>query len=97
MPSAKLYSVLNPSNATIIGPSATAGAPAYSGALSASDVPFTSGLPTPSRSIRATPTSSSLLSLSTPLEVSTAGAVPAVQTGAVGIGALLGVAAVYFI
>ncbi|KAH7077695.1 FAS1 domain-containing protein [Paraphoma chrysanthemicola] len=84
--------VLNPNNATIANPSATAGSPAFSGAASASDVPFTSGQPTPSRTIAPAATSNAAASSSR----SSAAAAP-MQTGAVGMGALLGAAAVYFL
>ncbi|KAH7088247.1 FAS1 domain-containing protein [Paraphoma chrysanthemicola] len=84
--------VLNPNNATIANPSATAGSPAFSGAASASDVPFTSGQPTPSRTIAPAATSNAAASSSR----SSAAAAP-LQTGAVGMGALLGAAAVYFL
>jgi hypothetical protein len=58
---------------------------------------YTSGLPTPSRTLagEATPTNAANPT-SSGARASTAGAAQAVQTGAIGMGALLGAAAVYF-
>jgi hypothetical protein len=92
-------SVLNPSNTTIANPSATAGAGAFSGASSASAAPFTSGQPTASRSIATEPTQAGGAggaggaSSGSP----SGGAAPAIQTGSIGLGALFGAAAVYFL
>ena len=44
------HRVLNPSNTTAM-PAGTTGAVAFSGASSASDVPFTSGVPGPSTTV----------------------------------------------
>ncbi|ORY10425.1 FAS1 domain-containing protein [Clohesyomyces aquaticus] len=83
--------VLNP-NATDARPtpSATVGAPGFTGASSASDVPFTSGQPTPTTTVNTTsegagPAASTAAS-------STGAAVP-MMTGAVGMGALFGAGA----
>jgi len=77
--------VLNP-NSTSASSTESTGAPAFSGASSVSNVPFTSGVATPTSSIgggAASATSSS----------SKAGAMPMV-TGVVGMGALFGAGAV---
>jgi hypothetical protein len=69
--------------------------PAFEGASSASEAPYTSGQPTPTTSIgsdatqAADPTNAGASS-------SSAGAMP-MQTGAIGMGALFGAAAVYFV
>jgi hypothetical protein len=79
-------SVLNPNATSSASPTASTGAPAFSGASSVSDVPFTSGVATPTSSISggaAIATSSS----------SKAGAIP-MATGAISIGALFGAGAV---
>jgi uncharacterized surface protein with fasciclin (FAS1) repeats len=86
--------VLNPTNATIANPSATAGAPVFPGASSVSDVPYTSGQPTPTRTIA--PAATSAANPGQTSRSSTAGAVP-MQTGAIGMGALFGAAAVYLL
>lgn len=88
------YRVLNPTNATIANPSAQAGAPAFSGASSVSNAPFTSGQPQASTTISPAATSAAGNPAGTSRS-STAGA--AQQTGVVGMGALLGAAAVYFL
>jgi uncharacterized surface protein with fasciclin (FAS1) repeats len=89
--------VLNPTNATLAKGDEEEGAAAYEGASAASDVPFTSGVPTASTTIgpeatsAANPTAGSSSS-------STAGAPAPMKTGAVGMSALLGAAAaVYFV
>lgn len=87
--------VLNPTNATIANSSATAGAPAFSGASAASNVPFTSGQPSATRTIAPAATSQANPGQSSAAS-STAGAAP-MQTGAIGMGALLGAAAMYFL
>ncbi|KAH4202714.1 hypothetical protein HBH61_056670 [Parastagonospora nodorum] len=86
--------VLNPANASIADPSASAGSPAFSGASSVSDAPFTSGVPTASKTLGggATPTGSAASS-----SAPAASTGSATQNGAVGVGALLGAAAVYFL
>jgi hypothetical protein len=89
------HSVLNPSNATIANPSATAGVGAFSGASSASAAPFTSGQPTASRPIAQEPTQAGGAGATSGSP--TGGAAQAIQTGAVGMGALFGAAAVYFL
>ncbi|KAF2828634.1 Fasciclin-domain-containing protein [Ophiobolus disseminans] len=83
--------VLNPSNRTIVNPTASAGAPAFSGASSATNAPFTSGVPTPSRSVAAAGPSASGSS-----PVGSAGAAPK-QTAAVGAILGLGAAMVHFL
>jgi len=88
--------VLNPTNATIANPNAQSGSPAYSGASSVSNAPFTSGQPTPSRSISGGATSAANPSGSASRPASTGAAAP-MQTGAIGLSALLGAAAVYFL
>jgi len=83
--------VLNPSNTTIANPTASAGAPAFSGASSVSNSPFTSGVPTPSRSVApaaSTPAAS--------MPASTGAAAPK-QTAAVGALLGLGAAVVHFL
>ncbi|KAH8732590.1 FAS1 domain-containing protein [Phaeosphaeriaceae sp. PMI808] len=87
--------VLNPTNGTVANPSASVGVPAFSGASSASDVPFTSGQPSPTRTIAPAATTAANPSQSSSSRMSAAGA-PA-QTGAIGMGALLGAAAVYLL
>jgi hypothetical protein len=87
--------VLNPSNATVADSTSDEGEPAFEGASSVSDVPYTSGQPTPTTSINqeateaADPTNSAATSAGE-------NAAPR-QTGAIGMGALFGAAAVYFL
>jgi len=88
--------VLNPNNATIANPNATAGAIAFSGASSASEAPFTSGQPTASRSLAAEPTQPAGGAAASS-SMSTGGVAQAMQTGSVGMGAVLGAAAVFFL
>jgi len=85
--------VLNPSNATIANPSEEEGEGAFPGATPVSELPFTSGQPTPTTSVNQGATGSG----AAPGATSTSsGAAPAVvKTGSVGMGALLGAAAVY--
>lgn len=85
--------VLNPTNQTAANPTGTAGAPAYSGASSVSNAPFTSGQPSPSTTLNAPATQSGAAGSGAPT-ASAAGAAP-MKTGAVGVGALFGAAAVY--
>jgi hypothetical protein len=83
--------VLNPANTTAPGANATAGAVAFSGASSATNIPFTSGVPTATTSLGggagagATTTASS----------SSSGAAVPLKTGAVGAAALFGAGAVF--
>ncbi|KAJ4366005.1 hypothetical protein N0V95_000383 [Ascochyta clinopodiicola] len=84
--------VLNPSNATIADPSDEEGEGAFPGATPVSEAPFTSGQPTPTTSINEAATSAAAPGASSS---STAGAPAAMKTGSVGMGALLGAAAVY--
>ena len=80
--------VLNPMNATATAdPMMETQAPAFSGASSASDVPFTSGVPTPTSVAGAEPTMSS---------TSSAKAASPMKTGAVGAAALFGGAALVY-
>ncbi|KAF2033724.1 Fasciclin-domain-containing protein [Setomelanomma holmii] len=87
--------VLNPNNATLANSSATAGGVAFSGASSATNVPFTSGQPTPTRTIA--PAATSNAAPGGGASSSSSKAAAAQQTGAMGVGALLGAAAVYFL
>jgi hypothetical protein len=77
-------SVLNPAATSGPTTSATAGSPAFTGATSASDIPFTSGLPTPTTTINAESEG--------PGAAPTGAAAP-LQTGAVGAAALFGAGA----
>jgi uncharacterized surface protein with fasciclin (FAS1) repeats len=80
--------VLNPANATATpDPAASTAAPAFPGASSVSDVPFTSGVPTPTGSVA--PTSEAPGATAT-----SEGAGVPMKTGAVGAAALFGGAAV---
>jgi uncharacterized surface protein with fasciclin (FAS1) repeats len=82
--------VLNPNNATATAnPSQSTGAPAFSGASSASSVPFTSAVPTPTASA-ATESAPGATGASSS---SSGGAMP-MKTGAVGAAALFGGAAI---
>lgn len=89
--------VLNPTNQTIADPTSSEGEAVFEGATPASEVPYTSGQPTPSTTIgseateAADPTATGTGGGSS----STAAAAP-MQTGAIGMGALFGAAAVYF-
>lgn len=84
--------VLNPANATIADPSDEEGEGAFPGATPASDVPYTSGQPTATTSINEEATSAAAPGASS----SSTGAAPAaMKTGSIGMGALLGAAAVY--
>lgn len=85
--------VLNPGNTTIADPSDEEGEGAFPGASAVSELPFTSGQPTPTTSINSEATSNAAPGASS--TSSTAGAAAAVKTGSVGMGALLGAAAVY--
>ncbi|KAH6616559.1 FAS1 domain-containing protein [Boeremia exigua] len=83
--------VLNPGNATIADPSDEEGEGAFPGATPVSELPFTSGQPTPTTSINQEATSAAAPGASS----SSTGAAAAMKTGSVGMGALLGAAAVY--
>lgn len=91
-----IISVLNPSNATIADPSATAGSPAFGGASSGSEPPFTSGLPSPSRTVAEQPAPTGGAAGGSGAPTQSEAAAPK-QTAALGMGALLGAAAVYFL
>jgi len=84
--------VLNPGNATIANPSDVEGEGAFPGASAVSELPFTSGQPTPTTTINSEATSNAAPGASSS---STAGAAAALKTGSVGMGALLGAAAAY--
>ncbi|KAF3037339.1 hypothetical protein E8E12_004902 [Didymella heteroderae] len=85
--------VLNPGNATIADPSDEEGEGAFPGATAVSELPFTSGQPTPTTSINQEATGSGAAPGAS--SSSTAGAPAAMKTGSVGMGALLGAAAIY--
>ncbi|KAF1947847.1 beta-Ig-H3/Fasciclin [Clathrospora elynae] len=93
--------VLNPTNQTIASDSSSEGEPVFEGAMPASDVPFTSGQPTPTTTISpeateaADPTQTGATGGSSSSS-SSAAAAP-MKTGAVGMGALFGAAAVYLV
>ncbi|KAK5235953.1 hypothetical protein LTR47_002679 [Exophiala xenobiotica] len=84
--------VLNPNNATATAnPGAQAsGSPAFSGASSASDVPFTTGVPTPTSSIASESAPSATAASSSS---SSGGASMPMKTGAIEAAALFGAAA----
>jgi uncharacterized surface protein with fasciclin (FAS1) repeats len=84
--------VLNPSNTTIADPAGDEGQPGFPDASAVSDAPFTSGQPTATTSINDEATSAAAPG---PSSSSTAGAPGPVNTGAVGMGALFGAAAVF--
>jgi hypothetical protein len=85
-----IYSVLNPnatSAASDLNPTATP-TPAFAGASSASDVPFTSGVPEPSTTLEV-PTAATASPTSNPSSASSsAGAAHAMATGFVGAGVI---------
>lgn len=85
--------VLNPTNKTLANAGANEGEPVFEGATRVSDVPYTSGQPTATTTIGSEATEAAD---PTATASSTAGAAP-MQTGTVGMGALLGLAAVYLI
>lgn len=84
--------VLNPSNASIANPSESEGQPGFPNATAVSEAPYTSGQPTPTTSINNEATSAAAPG---PSSSSTAGAAGPMNTGAVGMGALFGAAAVF--
>lgn len=86
--------VLNPTNQTVVDGSGDEGTPAFEGASSVSDAPFTSGQPTPTTTISPEATEAADPTQS-PSGASSAGASGPMKTGAVGMGALFGAAAVY--
>lgn len=88
--------VLNPTNQTIADPEAPEGEPVFEGATPASEVPYTSGQPTPTTTIAPEATeAANPTNTQNPAASSTAGASQPMKTGAVGMGALFGAAAVY--
>lgn len=84
--------VLNPANSTIAPNTATT-EQAFAGATSASEAPFTSGVPTPTSAIDTQAVSSAVASASS---TSSGAAWAPMQTGAVGAAALFGGAAALF-
>jgi len=84
--------VLNPANSTIADPAGDEGEPGFPDATAVSEAPFTSGQPTATTSINDEATSAAAPG---PSSSSTAGAPGPVNTGAVGMGALFGAAAVF--
>jgi len=87
--------VLNPMNATATPmPSATMGAPAFTGASSAASVPFTSGVPMPSTSVAGGAAGGS--SAASAAATSTGGAWSPMQTGAIGAAALFAAGNAWF-
>lgn len=86
--------VLNPANTTIADPSDDEGEGAFPGASAVSELPFTSGQPTPTTSINQQATGSQAAPGASS-GTSAAGAPAAMKTGSVGMGALLGAAAIY--
>lgn len=89
--------VLNPSNTTIARSGASAGAVAFSGASSASEAPYTSGQPSATRSIAPAASTSGGAGAGATSSRASGGAAQAMQTGSVGMGAVLGAAAVFFL
>jgi len=89
--------VLNPQNTTAARPGATNGAGAFSGASSGSEAPYTSGQPSASRSVAPEATTAGGAGGAGSSSSSRAGAAQAMQTGSVGVGAILGAAAVFFL
>jgi hypothetical protein len=89
------HSVLNPNNAAVsINPTATALGPvAFSGASSASNAPFTSGVGGGTMTAMSG-SMTSLASMKSSSSAAQAGAAQAIQTGAIGMGALFGGAVV---
>ncbi|KAF2133532.1 Fasciclin-domain-containing protein [Dothidotthia symphoricarpi CBS 119687] len=85
--------LLNPSNDTAANPTATGGAPVFPGASSVSEAPFTSGQANPTTTVAPAATSNQAPGQTT-TSSSRAAAAP---TGVVGMGALLGAAAVYLL
>lgn len=83
--------VLNPANATQT-PNTSGTQDAFPGASSASGVPFTSGVPTPTSSIATQPAASGSSS-SSKVAPSSGGAFRPIETGAMGMAALFGGAA----
>lgn len=86
--------VLNPTNKTLADTGADEGESAFEGATPASDVPFTSGQPTPTATIGSEATEAADPTATPAPSDSAAGAAP-MQTGAIGMGVLFGAAAVY--
>ncbi|KAF1836228.1 beta-Ig-H3/Fasciclin [Decorospora gaudefroyi] len=84
--------VLNPSNMTIADPSSLEGEPAFEDATPASEPPYTSGQPTATTTIGQDATQAA-----DPTADSTSMPTGAAATGAVGMGALFGAAAVYLL
>ncbi|KAI9893336.1 MAG: hypothetical protein M1814_000466 [Vezdaea aestivalis] len=86
--------VLNPGNATATpNPSVSTQVPAFAGASSATNVPYTSGVPTPTASVGGAATTTSRASAASTAPATTGAAAPA-RSAAVGMGALFGGAAI---
>jgi len=85
--------LLNPSDTATPTPSATMGAPAFTSASSVSDVPFTSGQPTPTSNLNPSSAGPGPASSKASTSTSTGGAAMPARTGAVGAAALFGGAA----
>ena len=86
--------VLNPGNRTAVAnPSASTQAPAFSGASSASDAPFTSGVPAPTTTVNTAGPSNAASSAAGGASSSSSGGAVPMKTGAVGAAALFGGAA----
>ncbi|KAH7347058.1 FAS1 domain-containing protein [Pyrenochaeta sp. MPI-SDFR-AT-0127] len=83
--------VLNPSNQTIANPASQQGIPAYEGATPASDVPFTSGQPTPTTPIIPTIPTTSTTSTNQGSPSGSAGLSTGAKAG-IGVGATLAAA-----
>ena len=86
--------VLNPNNATIATPGEDEGSPAYEGATPVSEAPFASGQPTPSVTLAPGSGGAANTTSSGGAPQNTANAA---SKGAVGMGALLGAAAMYLL
>lgn len=85
--------LLNPNNATV-APDASTTVDGFPGATSATGVPFTSGVPTPSTSVATEVVTSAVASASSAASSSSsAGAWRPIETGAMGMAALFGGAA----
>jgi uncharacterized surface protein with fasciclin (FAS1) repeats len=91
-----LDEVLNPLNATTADPESDEGEPVFENATPASDVPFTSGQPTATTTIIQEVTEAADPTNTGGAAGDAEDAAPPRMTGAVGMGALFGAAAVYF-
>lgn len=89
--------VLNPTNQTIADPASGEGAPGFEGATPASEVPYTSDQPTPTTTISPEATEDADPTQTGGSSSSSSAAAAPMKTGAVGMSALFGAAAVYFL